>query len=388
MKKFFSFFVIVTSWLIFMGNTYKHTAKIEYENGIKIIKNPNSPIFGNIKLDLKEGLCISSEEENYFYGENLAVDDKGNIYFLDIENLRVLVFSIEGKYLKTIGRKGDGPGEFQNPHDIYIDRNQNLIVVDERKIHIFDKEGNFQKAISIPFYALNAFIGKNSNILINSFLFSEEGRKIAIVVVNPETQITKTINEFLVAKPVAQEHQGKTVSLHLFHPYTPALYLAHLKDEKCVFGFSQDYTLYVVNQDLQTELIIKKDQKAFPIIQKEKDKIYKDSASYLEKKWPKSIIKKALQFPEHRPFFKGIISDDKGRIYVSRVDPVEQKDKTTKIDVFNEQGYFIFVTSLPFIPKIIRNGKVYNIEINEETGETKIKRYEITNWTLLEKVSF
>lgn len=45
----------------------------------------------------------------------LAVDAKGRIYVTDTQEPRILVFDADGKLLATIGRKGQGPGEFTAP---------------------------------------------------------------------------------------------------------------------------------------------------------------------------------------------------------------------------------------------------------------------------------
>jgi len=56
---------------------------IEEEDGVKVIKNPNEPLYGEITFDLEEDLSIGNkEDENYmFYEEvNMGVDKDGNIF--------------------------------------------------------------------------------------------------------------------------------------------------------------------------------------------------------------------------------------------------------------------------------------------------------------------
>jgi hypothetical protein len=45
----------------------------------------------------------------------LAIDAHGRIYVTDLQEPRILVFSEHGRLLTTIGRKGQGPGEFTAP---------------------------------------------------------------------------------------------------------------------------------------------------------------------------------------------------------------------------------------------------------------------------------
>lgn len=45
----------------------------------------------------------------------LAIDDAGRVYISDFQDLRIVVFALDGRHLATIGRNGKGPGEFVGP---------------------------------------------------------------------------------------------------------------------------------------------------------------------------------------------------------------------------------------------------------------------------------
>jgi len=124
--------------------------KIETENGIKVIKNPREPLYGEIKLDLQEDLNIGREDDdNYFFYRfvDITVDSTGNIYVSDLTNYRVQKFDKNGNYILTIGRKGQGPGEFQQPSSLCIDNKDRICILEQRRIHIFDMGGQFKKSI-------------------------------------------------------------------------------------------------------------------------------------------------------------------------------------------------------------------------------------------------
>ena len=58
---------------------------------------------------------------------------------------RISVFDRNGKFLRTIGRTGTGPGEFRTPHAMVFDSQGRLIVADRHnhRIQILTKEGKF-----------------------------------------------------------------------------------------------------------------------------------------------------------------------------------------------------------------------------------------------------
>src|SRR5688572_1248692 len=46
---------------------------------------------------------------------SVAFDARDNLYVLDGNNYRVLVFDATGKYVRSISRQGEGPGELMAP---------------------------------------------------------------------------------------------------------------------------------------------------------------------------------------------------------------------------------------------------------------------------------
>jgi len=58
---------------------------------------------------------------------------------------RISVFDKNGKFIKTIGKTGTGPGEFRTPHAMAWDSRGRLVVADRHnhRIQILDKDGKF-----------------------------------------------------------------------------------------------------------------------------------------------------------------------------------------------------------------------------------------------------
>jgi DNA-binding beta-propeller fold protein YncE len=85
---------------------------------------------------------------------DVAVAPNGDFFVSDgYGNQRVVKFNREGKFIKTWGGKGTGPGQFRLPHSIVQDSRGRLIVADRcglsatkctgDRIEIFDTDGNF-----------------------------------------------------------------------------------------------------------------------------------------------------------------------------------------------------------------------------------------------------
>ena len=58
---------------------------------------------------------------------------------------RISVFDKSGKFLRTIGKTGTGPGEFRTPHGLAFDSQGRLVVADRHnhRVQVLTKDGKF-----------------------------------------------------------------------------------------------------------------------------------------------------------------------------------------------------------------------------------------------------
>jgi hypothetical protein len=77
--------------------------------------NGDRPRDGDQWLELRELWRRGDENDDIFFGliSACVVDDEGLLYLLDSQLSEIHVFSPAGEYLRTIGREGEGPGEFR-----------------------------------------------------------------------------------------------------------------------------------------------------------------------------------------------------------------------------------------------------------------------------------
>jgi hypothetical protein len=106
---------------------------VEMRDGVEYVMNPKEPMEAPATIVLQEKWRIGgdSEEEGEFFGVivQMTMDPEGNIYLLDQQLSEVKVFSPEGVYLHTMGREGEGPGEFRRPQDLFFVPDGNLGVL-------------------------------------------------------------------------------------------------------------------------------------------------------------------------------------------------------------------------------------------------------------------
>ena len=90
---------------------------------------------------------VAGEGPGMFNGPcDVAVAENGDIFVADGHwNARIVKFSKDGAFIKSWGKKGGGPGEFDVPHTLVIDKRGRLLVGDRsnKRIEIFDQDGRY-----------------------------------------------------------------------------------------------------------------------------------------------------------------------------------------------------------------------------------------------------
>ena len=84
----------------------------------------------------------------------VAVASNGDIYISEghgetkVNNSRIMVFTKEGKFIKTFGSRGTGDGQLLSPHALAFDSKDHLYVADRgnSRVVVFDKDGKFLAA--------------------------------------------------------------------------------------------------------------------------------------------------------------------------------------------------------------------------------------------------
>jgi hypothetical protein len=100
---------------------------------------------------LREEVRIGSGDEgptSFSWVKGIAADSLGRIFVYEHSTQDIRVFGPDGAYLKTIGRKGAGPGELGNAEGIVFADNGELWVRDAAngRFSVFNAEGDFLHA--------------------------------------------------------------------------------------------------------------------------------------------------------------------------------------------------------------------------------------------------
>src|SRR2546425_2157239 len=84
---------------------------------------------------------------------------------------RVVKYSPDGKFVKTWGRMGSEPGNFRDPHDLYVGGSKGYVYVADRqnnRIQVFDQDGNFIVAWRQFGQPSSVYVDKLDNIYVGA----------------------------------------------------------------------------------------------------------------------------------------------------------------------------------------------------------------------------
>ncbi len=158
------------------------------QKDVSIVGNSDKPLNSKAgwTLKLEEVFRITDESGDFYFKRpgNIQVGPKGNIYLTDEEQF--LKFSPEGKFIKNIYKKGQGPGEISSYFNYALVQNRIYVYVSQpSKLISFGIEGEFieEKRFQENFAAFFGCL-EEKFILLRSIWPPREERKGEFFLIN------------------------------------------------------------------------------------------------------------------------------------------------------------------------------------------------------------
>ncbi len=98
----------------------------------------------SLDSDLHLGNETGADYEVFGRIMDIAINSAGHILVLDNSCFCVREFDEDGRYVRSMGRQGEGPGEFSFPSALAIDRSDRVYVADAGgRVDVFDSSGAY-----------------------------------------------------------------------------------------------------------------------------------------------------------------------------------------------------------------------------------------------------
>jgi len=318
----------------------------------------------------------NSGDENLTFWDpaDFDVDDKENIYLLDTGNGRIQKFDKNGQFLKSIGRKGKGPGEFNFPNGIKLTEDS-ILIYDPENIRItsLTLEGNFLDSLTPRKYFSRITWDHNGNIYHADKTFVGGLPYFYLAKYNPKGEHEINIGKKVAwpssaVKHIPAQSGSKTASV--------ALYGGNI-----LCAVDKENNVYIAYPYLSYEIT-----KYSPEV-KELLKLTKDSDMVLVSEADKEYLLEiydqydSVNMPKYKPFIKSLSTDEKNQNLWIATYKFENEGKI-HFQIASQDGVFLGEVLIPdknprSVRKVcIKQNKLYILFYSVVEG-AKLIKYEI-----------
>lgn len=350
----------------------------------KIVTNQDKPLKGTWDFQMVKLWEVREPGGEIFaHIGQITSDDRETAFVVDRKSYKIFIIDKNGKLISSLGKRGEGPGEFKLVQSCFPINNQ-LVFPDRfaSKVHYFSKQGKFLKSVVIP-NNLRPLIMVDENRLISIPLtnWSNPRHKADAHIYNIKDKSKKILFEY---KPQMQRFTQKFSETNMMmYSYidpavTPMIIYGYYHD-RFYYGLSSDYKITVKDlESLKEELVFSLEREKLRVSDRYRDDAIKETTDV-----PDNIKKEVkIGFPYFHTCFWRIICDHHKNIYV--FPPVIEPDQFNrrKLDIFSPGGKYIYSAEIvteedtEILTIHFNQDKMY-LGVETEEGDIKLVKYKI-----------
>jgi hypothetical protein len=315
---------------------------------------------------------VDGSAETQFFNVTGAVLQHGKIFVANAGTHELRHFNLRGEYEGSIGRQGEGPGEFASMGNLRRYRNDSLLVADNRgsRFSVFSPDGQFvrtgairQNEIALPFAILKGSTA-DGRLLVQTFDPTGGAMAQTPGIVNTMSELFSfdpdganaiSIGEFAGF----QMFRGDTPLEFAPAPFGTSSYHAGFGN-KIFVGENSGYEIRTFDTSGVLQRIIRKTHTPELINAEHRSQFLETLRGDLENMPPtirsaQEAVLEEIPFPESFPAFKGLRLDSDGNLWV-RDYPLPGTAASSYM-VFDGKGHLLGPVHLPhsFTPFDIGN---------------------------------
>jgi len=351
--------------------------KIKTVDGVTVVSNGKKPaaVKGQpAKMALVEELAVGGGgnlDESLSQVSTFVVDGEGGIFALDFKEQKIKVFDKSGKFLRQIGKPGQGPGELGMASGIQLLADGTLVVEDatNRRLAYFKPSGEFIKNISTSdkLALVNILMDGKGNAIGREMGVTEGNAKMFFEIKKFDSGFKPLFTLDKIEFPVPIPGSGTKINiLDMISAYqfSPA--------GSIYYGRNADYEIRVYSPEGKLVRRILKEYDRVKVTQADIDEMLERMPNLA----PGVNVKDMFTFPEVFPPYQVFVLDDQGRLFVRTFTKGKAKGEYV-FDVFDPDGVFFaqFISKSDL--RLFKSGKAYGIEETDD-GYQLIKRYSVS----------
>jgi sugar lactone lactonase YvrE len=326
--------------------------------GLVQVTNPAEGVWDSASVwrvveDLRIGTLDGDGPDLFGDISAVELDSQGRIWVLEGQSEELRVFDGEGRYVRTVGRKGGGPGEFAQPMGIAWSPSGDLWIPDPNnaRISIVDTAGNFVSShpmlggmVMMPWPGGFDRGGSFYNFAPDR----SRPRDFRIVMVRYDTALTAldTLapprwtgpeNFFEFVSPDGRSRMRSTV------PFSPGLDWELTPDGDFWFVLTGSYELYRVSGKGDTTRRVTKPFEQVPVTAEDVD----SAMTGLEWFTKQGGKVDRSRIPGVKPAVRSLLVADDGSLWVEPM-TADQGDRGRLYEIFDPEGRYLGRLRMPF----------------------------------------
>jgi len=281
---------------------------------------------------------------------DFEVDRYGRFWLFEGQAQEIRLFDADGRFIRTVGRQGEGPGEFNRVIGMAWGPDDNLWIVDpsNNRLSVVDTAG--------VFVASHPTIG---GIVVQPWPggFDDAGQfytygvdtrvedDFALVMVRHGLDLQPIDSVAPPEYPGEREYyeiKNESSWMMTGVPFTPSMEWRLERDGTYWAGLTGDYRIFQVSWEGDTLRSIRRDYEPLPVTSSDLEEA-KEGLDWFVEAGGKADWSR---IPAAKPAFDDFVIDDAGYLWVQMIAEPEQEDRL--FDVFDPAGRYLGEVHVPF----------------------------------------
>ncbi len=178
-------FISLVAAMAFAAQQKPYPVVTETKDGVKTVTNPEYPRDGRFVAKLTEEMSCGEEggPEAAILNKpiELKVDDQGRSYVMDWGDVNIKVYDDQGRFLRTISRQGQGPGEFGTParFDLLSGGRIGLLDGGQHRVTILTTQGEYVSSFPVEGFHRDVAVDGKDRLFLSKWSAVKEPDKIS-----------------------------------------------------------------------------------------------------------------------------------------------------------------------------------------------------------------
>jgi hypothetical protein len=360
-----------------------HRVQTLVEDGTPLVRNQGGPLLQGPPFRLERQVTFgdpTGPPQTHLVSPAGIVEVPGGVAILDGGDHSLKVFNADGKLRLRVGRRGQGPGEFESPrleHDLAPDGRVVLTDGANSRLTLVDPEsGEFDVLSTGGSGTWSASrIAEDRFVIIHPRITDDLQQVESLDLVDAGFEVVTVLTEVLPGRvlTVTPTPESGLRMLRLSRPFWPP-FGWWVQGGRIAACQGADYRLELFNYRGERERIVEWDAPLRGVTTAEWDSV----RAWLQRSYGDSWASawQALEQPEHMPAIEGVRMDGHGRIWALRYTPpsriVGEESGILQWDVIDSSGEWIGTQPTEGAPMFFGRDACY---IREETerGATYVR---------------